>query len=78
MTALPRALLLLLAAAADEQDERPRLFWAGFHDAYDEPLYERGLARFRRAAARYGVALPERREELFEKRRAPEFRPPPD
>lgn len=64
--------------AQQRDGARAALERAGFHDAFDGPLYARGLARFRRAAARYGVALPERREELFEKRRAPEFRPPPD
>jgi hypothetical protein len=64
--------------AQQRDGARADLALAGFHDAFDGPLYERGLARFRRAAARYGVALPEGREELFEKRRAPEFRPPPD
>ncbi|KAH8055973.1 hypothetical protein JL722_7796 [Aureococcus anophagefferens] len=62
--------------AQQRDGARAALERAGFHDAFDGPLYTRGLARFRRAAARYGVALPKRREELFEKRRAPEFRPP--
>ncbi|KAH8069492.1 hypothetical protein JL721_5795 [Aureococcus anophagefferens] len=59
---------------AQQRDGARRTWRAGFRDAYDGP--PRGLALPARRAR--GVALPERREELFEKRRAPEFRPPPD